>query len=118
MVRTQIQITKAQATALKKLAAQRGLSVAALIRLSVDRFLQTETKDEADQQEIRRRAILEPNLFHSGLADLGRNHDKYLVEAYSNGRYHALDEQSFAIRQESTERQTDERQGGLVKVVV
>lgn len=87
MLRTQIQLTDSQSTALKKLAARRRRSMAELIRQSIDQFLAMETNGEDDFQNIRQRAVLEPNLFRSGLPDLGRNHDKYLVEAYSNGVY-------------------------------
>jgi hypothetical protein len=87
MVRTQIQLTEVQSAMLKKLATRRRQSMADLIRQSIDRFLSTEAKIEDDYQKVRQRAILEPGLFDSGLPDLGRNHDKYLVEAYSDGRY-------------------------------
>ena len=91
MVRTQIQLTEGQSTALKKLSARRQQSMAELIRQSIERFLAMETNVEDDLQKIRQRAILEPGLFYSGLPDLGRNHDKYLVEAYSNGLYREPD---------------------------
>ncbi len=87
MVRTQIQLTEWQSIALKNLAIRRQQSMAELIRQSIERFLAMETNAEDNFQKIRQRAILEPGLFHSGLPDLGRNHDKYLVEAYSNGLY-------------------------------
>jgi predicted transcriptional regulator len=87
MVRTQIQLTEWQATALKHLATRRKQSMAEIIRQSIERFLAIETNAEDNFQQIQQLAILEPGLFHSGLPDLGRNHDKYLVEAYSNGLY-------------------------------
>ncbi|MFN8493466.1 MAG: CopG family transcriptional regulator [Caldilineaceae bacterium] len=87
MIRTQIQLTELQVSALKNLATQRQQSIAELIRQSINRFLAEETSVEADPQKIRQRAILEPGLFRSGLPDVARNHDKYLVEAYSNGLY-------------------------------
>src|SRR5262245_9260365 len=87
MLRTQIQLTELQSTALRKLAARRHLSIAELIRQSIDRFLESEGQNADDQQKIRQRAIIESTPFRSGLPDLARNHDKYLVEAYSNGHY-------------------------------
>ena len=87
MVRTQIQLTEAQVQALKQLAAQRGASMAELVRQSIDQFIVVSKTGEDDRKAKRQRAKLLGGLFHSGLSDLGRNHDHYLVEAYSNGRY-------------------------------
>lgn len=87
MVRTQVQLTESQIQRLKRLATVRAESIAELIRQSVERFLETEDKVNHNSTAKWDRAILEPGLFCSGLPDLARNHDKYLVEAYSNGLY-------------------------------
>jgi predicted transcriptional regulator len=87
MVRTQIQLTESQAQRLKRLAAMRAESIAELIRQSIERFLDTEDTHNQDSDAAWERAILEQGLFRSGLPDLARNHDIYLVEAYSNGLY-------------------------------
>lgn len=82
MVRTQIQLTERQAQGLKSLAAARGVSMAELIRESVDRLL--ESDPVVDLEERRRRAIAIAGKFRSGVSDLGINHDQYLAEAYES----------------------------------
>jgi hypothetical protein len=79
MVRTQVQLTEAQANALRALAAKRRKSIAELIRQGVDHILST-AQTEDDMREKRRRAMLVSGQFDSGLPDLGRNHDYYLAE--------------------------------------
>jgi len=81
MVRTQIQLTDAQARELKDIAARQGTSMAALIRRFVDRMLPVERI--ADEDEVRRRAIAAAGRVHSGTGDLAAKHDDYAVEAYT-----------------------------------
>lgn len=78
MVRTQIQLTEHQAAALKRLAAERDVSMAALIRDAVDRTL----GEDDDLDVRRRRALGVVGKFRSGRPDIGREHDRYLEEAY------------------------------------
>jgi hypothetical protein len=80
MVRTQIQLTEDQAKRLKERAASEGCSMAALIRRSVDRLL--ESDGAISREERKRRAIALAGRFHSGVDDLAVNHDKYLAEIY------------------------------------
>ena len=80
MVRTQIQLTEEQARRLKAVAGARGVSMAELIRQSVDSFVRT--TGGIDPAERRKRAMAIAGRFRSGVADLGRNHDRYLDEAY------------------------------------
>ncbi len=80
MVRTQIQITEEQAAAVKRLARLRGISMAELIRKSIDQVLRTE--GPIDDEERRRRALSVIGCCHSGLGDLAEHHDDYLAEAY------------------------------------
>lgn len=80
MVRTQIQLTETQMHTLKRLAADRGVSVAALIRQSVD--LLVRTAGVVDDEEQRQRALAIVGRFHSGRSDLAAEHDRYLEEAY------------------------------------
>lgn len=81
MVRTQIQLTEAQARALKELAARQGVSMAALIRQGVERIIED---DEETRKEKWRRALAVMGRFHDieGARDVSVNHDKYLAEAY------------------------------------
>jgi len=81
MIRTQIQLTEEQAEGLKQLAARRGVSMAALVRESVDRLL------DADDYEARwRRAMSAVGKFRGDGANVGEEHDKYLEEAYLDSR--------------------------------
>jgi hypothetical protein len=80
MVRTQIQLTERQTQRLKALAKQRGVSMAELIRQSVDSLL--DSPEIIDHEERKRRALSIIGLFPSDVPDLSTNHDEYLAEAY------------------------------------
>ena len=80
MVRTQVQLSEAQAQALKALAAAQNKSPADLIRQAVDDFLRS--MSGISLEERKRRAIAAAGRFRSGLSSLSTNHDRYLVEAY------------------------------------
>ncbi|MDY7076127.1 MAG: ribbon-helix-helix protein, CopG family [Chloroflexota bacterium] len=80
MIRTQVQLTEAQAQALKDLAAARQSSVAALIRQSVDYLIRQ--SGHIDVAERRRRAIAAAGRFRSGQANISTEHDRHLAGAY------------------------------------
>jgi len=80
MIRTQIQLTEAQAKAVKKAAMEEGTSVAEVIRRAVERMAEARPKISA--QERVRRAIEIAGKFRSGKKDVSRKHDEYLAEAY------------------------------------
>jgi hypothetical protein len=80
MVRTQIQLTEEQAAALKRVAAQENVSVAEIIRRSIDATLRSSPCPS--QEERWRRAVSVSGLFHSGHTDIAERHDDYLAEAY------------------------------------
>ena len=80
MIRTQIQLSVAQAKALKDQAARQNISVAELIRQAVDDRLRAAAG--IDLEERKRRAIAAAGRFHSGQSDLSLAHDHYLTEAY------------------------------------
>jgi hypothetical protein len=80
MIRTQVQLTQEQAQALKNLASARQVSVAELIRQSVDTLIRS--SGEIDAEERRRRAIATSGRFHSGASDISTKHDEYLAEAF------------------------------------
>jgi hypothetical protein len=82
MVRTQIQLTEEQAKALKELAANQHVSVAELIRRSVDALICSSAS--TDVRERRRRAMAASGRFRSGLPDIGINHDHYLAEDFQS----------------------------------
>jgi Ribbon-helix-helix protein, copG family len=80
MIRTQVQLTREQIAALKKLAAVSGRSMADLIREGVDLLLNNGSRRSEEEQ--RRRALKAAGRFHSGGRDISSRHDSYLEEAY------------------------------------
>jgi len=78
MVRTQIQLSEEQKRKLKKIAAERGVSVAELIRRGVDMILEADGRPE--QGEMLRRAA---GRFRSSKTDIATAHDRYLDRAFS-----------------------------------
>lgn len=81
MIRTQIQLTEEQVQALKALAAEQRVSVAELIRRSVDRLT---ASADLGQETRRQRALAVAGRFRSGCPDLSAEHDEYLAEAYGD----------------------------------
>ena len=80
MIRTQIQLTKEQATALKRLATLRHGSMAEMIRQGVDTLLRSIS--DISFEEKKRRAMTIAGRFRCKETDLSINHDKYLAEDY------------------------------------
>ena len=78
MIRTQIQITSEQASALKHISIREGKSVAELIRISIDTMLRS--GGIKDQIDLRRKAIHAAGKLH-GPEDLAAEHDDFLAEA-------------------------------------
>ncbi|MGH2819878.1 MAG: CopG family transcriptional regulator [Actinomycetota bacterium] len=77
MVRTQVQLTEEQFRRLKRLAADRGVSIASLVREAVDRHL-TGTEEEARWD----RFFAVVGRFRSGRRDVGEGHDRYLADDF------------------------------------
>jgi hypothetical protein len=75
MIRMQIQLTDEQASRLRRLAAERRVSVAALVREAVDRGLAG--AGSADPWE---RALSVVGRHRSGRSDVARDHDRALAE--------------------------------------
>jgi hypothetical protein len=74
MVRMKVRLREEQLQALKGMAQEQGVSVAQLVRQSIDRWLALEE---------RRQALLSiVGIYASGVSDLSTNHDYYLAEAY------------------------------------
>jgi hypothetical protein len=82
MVRTQIQLTQEQAAALKRLAAERGVSMAALIRDAVEGVVAEGT----DRERRKQRALAAVGKFHDTSRDVAAEHDRYLEDAYLDWR--------------------------------
>ncbi|MFN8623063.1 MAG: ribbon-helix-helix protein, CopG family [Chloroflexota bacterium] len=77
MIRTQISLTPEQHERLARVARDRGVSMATLIREAVDAVVPDEAIDRAERQ---RRAFALAGAFHSGHADTSERHDEVLAE--------------------------------------
>jgi Ribbon-helix-helix protein, copG family len=77
MVRTQIQLTEEQARVVKAMAANRGVSMAEVIREAVDRLVV-----ETERTDKMRSFMKLAGRYSSGLTDVSVNHDRYLEEDY------------------------------------
>lgn len=80
MIRTQIQLTDEQVTALKKIVANKHESVTELIREGIKILLRFIS--DISSEKRRHRAIAVIGRFHSGRTDLSTKHDNYLTEVY------------------------------------
>ena len=78
MIRTQIQLTDAQARMLRRVAAERGMSMAAVIRELVDAGLAA----PASAQAARARGVI--GRFGSGSNTVSRDHDRELDQAFTD----------------------------------
>jgi hypothetical protein len=78
MIRTQIQLTEAQAAAIKRMSEQRSISMAETVRQAVEQL--AEQSRHSTNQERRQRALAAIGKFRSGDADLSAHHDRYLAE--------------------------------------
>jgi hypothetical protein len=79
MIRTQVQLTEAQMTALKSISARSDLSVAELVRRGIDHVIESELRPTVTER--RQRARQHFSRFRSGIKDLGTRHDDHLAEA-------------------------------------
>ncbi len=75
MVRRQIQLTEEQDAAVRREALARGLSIAAVIRILVEKSLHRET---ASRRAAAARVI---GAHESGLRDVAAEHDRHLAES-------------------------------------
>lgn len=81
MIRTQIQLTEDQARAVKKMAADRGVSMAEFIRQAVECLIKS--SPDRDRQEKIKRAREIVGQYRSGKGDVSKRHDDYLGEAFN-----------------------------------
>ena len=81
MIRTQIQLTDEQARHVKRIAAERQVSMATVIRQGVDLLLRS-TETATTDEERTERALLVAGKFRSGGRDGAAQHDLYLQDAY------------------------------------
>jgi uncharacterized protein YecA (UPF0149 family) len=83
MIRTQISLTEEQMNTLKTLSAEKGESIAELIRQAVEEMMRA--KSFISREQRRQRALAAAGRFTSNDegANVSRDHDAYLDEAYS-----------------------------------
>ncbi len=79
MVRTQIQLSEDEAAAVKRLAASRGVSMAAVIRTAVDQYVEREGEESMASKWTRSMAAV--GGFHSGIPDLSQRHDDEFADS-------------------------------------
>jgi hypothetical protein len=77
MKRKQIQLTARQAAALRREAARRGVSDAAVIRGLIDDLVVTAKPRSPDERWQRLERVI--GKFHAREADIAREHDRYLA---------------------------------------
>jgi uncharacterized protein YgbK (DUF1537 family) len=89
MIRTMVQLTEEQLNVLKELAKARNVSIASLVRESVEQYVTTATQ-ETEREEKRQQALAfinyieeHPDEFRDieGKTDVSVNHDEYFVQA-------------------------------------
>lgn len=80
MVRTMIQLTEQQATAVRELAGQEGASVAEIVRRAIDRML---SEAMIPPPKSRLEALKVTGRFDSGMPGIARGHDDELANAFS-----------------------------------
>ena len=83
MERTQISLEPEQADRLRRLARDRGVSMAHLIREAVDRTYGGALAPRT-RAELWERAMSAVGCGHSGLGDVSDRHDDYLDEIYGS----------------------------------
>jgi hypothetical protein len=81
MIRTQIQLTEQQSSALKGLAALEHVSIAELIRRAIDMTIGRVPVQ--DTKDLKKRALAVSGVFSSGRSDIAANHDDHLAEIYA-----------------------------------
>jgi plasmid stability protein len=79
MIRTQIQLTEDQARQLKRIAAERGISVSAVVREAVEKAVAVD-----DVPAKRERALAAVGKFRSGKKDISTDHDRFLSEDFTS----------------------------------
>lgn len=82
MLRTQVQFTPEQARRLRTMAHRQGVSVAELVRQSVNRLLEDESRKPSTLY-ARARKLVGAFADRESARDVSRHHDDYLREIYS-----------------------------------
>jgi predicted transcriptional regulator len=77
MIRTQIQLTEDMTSRLRDIAHRRGVSLAAVVREALTRFLEGDPMPTREERTERILALA--GRFDSGLADVSERHDEYFA---------------------------------------
>lgn len=80
MIRVQIQFTEPELAALRKEAADRGVSVSSVVREAVDERI-ARSSGGTSREELIRRSLAAMGRFHSGAGDVSARHDEYFVDS-------------------------------------
>jgi hypothetical protein len=80
VIRTQIQLTESQAKHIQELASKQGISMAELIRRSVDQYIKC--SDSGNRKDLISRAKEAAGKYRTGPGDLAEKHDLYLAEDF------------------------------------
>jgi post-segregation antitoxin (ccd killing protein) len=78
VIRTQIQLTEEQLARVRKIAAARGISIAALIREAVDRSL---AGDDRERRWELAMSVVGKYRDRDGATDVSTRHDDYFADA-------------------------------------
>jgi predicted metal-binding transcription factor (methanogenesis marker protein 9) len=81
MIRTQIQLTEEQYKFLREKAAEYNVSMAELVRQSVELLAEQDKKPSREELKRRALSIIGIGRDIEGKTDVSINHDKYFVEA-------------------------------------
>ncbi len=80
MVRMQIQFTEAQSRRLRDEAAERGVSISAVVRTAVEESLAV-SRCRPSREELLERSLAAMGRFKSGTGDVSVRHDEYFTDA-------------------------------------
>jgi len=80
MIRMQIQFTESEVEALRRQAAERQVSISAVVRNAVDEILLRQ-RPGVGLDERKRRAKAACGRFRSGLGDVSVRHDDYFADS-------------------------------------
>jgi hypothetical protein len=75
-----MQLREDQRRALEEMASARGVSIAELVRQSVDALIRS--WKGRNEEEVRQRAIAAAGRFRSGRSRVSAQHDRHLAEAF------------------------------------
>ncbi|MCF8029326.1 MAG: ribbon-helix-helix protein, CopG family [Desulfohalobiaceae bacterium] len=80
MVRTQIRLSEKQASLVKSISAEKGISVSEVIRRAIDSMDSSSLDNDAGKK--RELALEAMGKFSSGTGDVSERYDEYLSQAF------------------------------------